>query len=164
MRSVLAIVIVGVLLVGGRFVFVSAQSGASGLEGAWTLQQVSNAKPVNNPMQKPVGLMVFSGRHYSIVFADASRADFGQGGAVTATADQLRAAWGPVTANTGTFTVTGNTVRLVRVAAKAPNAMAAGNFQEFTFTRSGEGLVLTQTQSNNGPAPNPQTLRFTRAR
>jgi hypothetical protein len=163
MRSVL-IVLIGVALVGGRIAQVSAQSDGSALDGAWSIQQITNAKPVDNTMKKPVGLIVFSGKHYSMVYADAARPDFGQGGVAAATADQLRAIWGPVTANSGTFTVTGNTVRLVRVAAKQPNGMSSGNFLEFTFTRNGDSLSLTQVGGNNGPAANPQTLRLSRAR
>jgi hypothetical protein len=163
MRSVL-IVLIGIVLVGGRFAGVSAQSDGSVLEGAWSLQQITNAKPVDNPLKKPVGLILFSGKHYSMVWADAARPDFGQTGVAGATADQLRATWGPVTANSGTFTVTGNTIRLVRTAAKQPNVMAAGNFQELTFTRNGDSLTLTTVRGNNGPAANPQTLRLTRAR
>jgi hypothetical protein len=163
MRSVL-IVLVGIAVVVGRLAQVSAQSDASPLEGAWSIQQITNAKPVNNPMKQPVGLMVFSGRHYSLVYVDAVRPGTLPPSQEAATADQLRAIWGPLTANTGTFTVTGNSVRLVRVAAKNPNVMAAGNFQEYTFTRNGDSLVLTTVRGNNGPAANPQTLRLSRAR
>jgi hypothetical protein len=160
----LAIVLVGVGLVGLRLVNVSAQSDASGLEGAWSLQEITNAKPVNNPMKQTVGLIVFSARHYSMVYVDAARPGTLPPNQEAATADQLRAIWGPLTANTGTFTVTGNSLRLVRVAAKNPNVMAAGNFQEYTFTRNGDSLTLTTVRGTNGPAANPQTLRLTRAR
>jgi hypothetical protein len=156
--------VVALALAVGSSTWVSAQSGAAALEGAWAVQEVTTAKPANNAMKKPVGLVLFTGTHYSIVYADAVRADFGQGGAGAATADQLRAAWGPVTANTGTFAVTGNTVRMTRTAAKAPPAMAAGNFMEYSFTRNGDTLALTQIRTDAGPAANPQTLRLTRAR
>ena len=95
---------------------------------------------------------------------DSSRPPFGEGGAAKATADQLRAVWGGVTSNGGTFTVSGNTIRFVATVAKNPTVMAAGAWGESTFTLNGDTLVLTATRNNNGPEANPQTLRLTRAK
>jgi hypothetical protein len=95
---------------------------------------------------------------------NSTRPVFGEGGAAKATADQLRAIWGGVTSNGGTFTVSGNTIRFVAIVAKNPKLMAAGAWGESTFTLNGDTLVLTTTRNNNGPEANPQTLRLTRAK
>jgi hypothetical protein len=143
--------------------WVAAQSGPAGLQGAWTLQDVSSPKPPAVPRNKPTGLVQFSGTHFSMVANnDAARPALPQGGAAKATADQLRATWGPLVANAGMFTVTGNTIRLTNMVAKGP--AAAGNFAEWSFMLNGDNLVMTQVKNQNGPAANPVTLRLTRAK
>jgi hypothetical protein len=152
-------------IVVGAAGWVNAQSKPSPLEGAWSIQQITFAKPPANPPNKPTGLILFVGNHYSTQFvADSSRPNFGEGGADKATADQLRAIWGPLTSNGGTFTVSGNTIRTVATVAKNPAVMAGGNWNEMTFTLNGDTLVLTSTRNNNGPVANPQTIRLTRAK
>ncbi len=165
MRRRLALVVFVLAAIFGAVSWTSAQSAASALEGAWAVQNVSFPKPVNPPLNKPVGLIIFSGRHYAVSGTDASRAGFPQG--VTpenATADQIRATWGPVVTEAGTFTVTGNTIKFTRIVAKGPAAMAPGNFIEQTFTINGDNLVLTQTRNQAGPIANPATVRLTRAK
>lgn len=71
---------------------------------------VTSPKPPAAPVNKPSGLILFSGSHFSIVVNnDAARPTLPEGGAAKATAEQLRATWGPLVVNVGTFTVTGNT-------------------------------------------------------
>ena len=149
----------------GVATWVNAQSKSSPLEGAWMVQQITYAKPPANPVNKPTGLVQFVGNHYSLqVLNNGGRPDFGPGGQDTATADQLRATWGPFASNAGTFTVTGNTIRYTRLIAKNPAVMAPGNWSEDTFMVNGDTLVLTATRNNNGPVENPQTTRLTRAK
>jgi hypothetical protein len=69
---------------------------------------------------------------------------------------------GPLVANAGTFTVTGNIISQTYVVAKAP--VAAGNFAEWSFTLNGDSLVLTQVKNESGPIQNPVTVRLTRAK
>lgn len=165
MRNVLGLVVLGVAIVVSGYSWVSAQSSASALQGAWTIQSVSFPKPPVPPINKPVGLVVFSGRHYAVSGVDASRPAFPQGvDAEKATADQLRATWGPVVTEAGTFTVTGNTMRYTRIVAKGPAAMAPNNFLEETFTLNGDSLVVTQTRNQAGPIANPPTIRLARAK
>lgn len=164
MRRTLALVVVGLAMLLGASSWLTAQSGASALQGAWTVQEVTFAKPTPDQPKKPTGLVVFSGRHYAVSGVDSARPDFPQGGAAKATADQLRATWGPVVTEAGTFEVTGNTIRLTRLAAKGPAAMAPGNFLEQSFMLKGDTLVLTQVRNQNGPMENPLTVRLTRAK
>jgi len=153
-------------IVAGAVGWVNAQSKPSPLEGAWTIQQITFAKPPANPPNKPTGLFLFVGNHYSTqIVNDSSRPkNFGEGGAAKATADQLRAIWGPLTSNGGTFTVSGNTIRYVATVAKNPAVMAGGTSFEDTFTLNGDSLVLTQVKNQAGPIANPATVRLTRAK
>jgi hypothetical protein len=168
MRRTFRFVGVTVLIAIGMAAWVNAQSKPSPLEGAWSIEQITYARPPANPPNNPTGLILFVGNHYSNQHVDnSSRPAFGEGGAAKATADQLRAIWGGVTSNGGTFTVSGNTIRFVATVAKNPNVMAAGaagGWGESTFTLNGDTLVLTATRNNNGPEANPQTLRLTRAK
>jgi hypothetical protein len=157
--------VVGLALVVGASAWLTAQSKPSALEGAWVVQDITSPQPVTPPRNKPTGLIQFSGRNYSIVLVSNSvRPNLPEGGAAKATADQLNAIWGPLTANAGTFTVNGNTIRQTRLVAKNPAVMAAGNFQETTFTLNGDTLVLTDVRSNAGPVTNPTTIRLTRVK
>jgi len=163
MRNTLALV-VGLATVIGGLALANAQSNASQLEGAWAIQEVTAPKPLPNPPKKPTGLVVFSGRHYALSATDTTRPEFPEGGAAKATADQLRATWGPVQSEAGTFTVMGNTIRFTRVVAKGPGAMAPGNFVERSFMLKGDTLVVTDVRNQNGPPENPVTVRLTRAK
>ena len=165
MRRTVRLVGVGFAIVVGMATWANAQSKASPLEGAWTIQQITYARPPANPPNKPTGLILFVGNHYSNQHVnDSSRPPFGEGGAAKATADQLRAIWGPLTSNGGTFTVSGNTIRYVATVAKNPAVMAGGTSFEDTFTLNGDSLVLTQIKNQAGPIANPATVRLTRAK
>jgi hypothetical protein len=161
-RTVLGLVL-GFALVASNASRVTAQSGSAGLQGAWTIQEITTPQPSTPPRNKPTGLIQFSGRHYSTVaINDGMRPALPEGGAAKATADQLRATWGPVVANAGTFTVSGNIIRQTTVIAKAP--VVAGNFAEWSFTLTGDNLVMTQVRNQSGPAENPITLRLKRTK
>jgi hypothetical protein len=164
MRRTLGLAVVGLVLVAAT-AWVGAQSGTSALEGAWAVESISYPKPPAAAPNKPAGLIQFSGRHYSMMFLlNSSRPIFGPDGPEKASADQLRAVWDPLTANAGTFTVSGNTLRTTPSVAKMPDVMAAGAFTERTFTLNGDTLVLTTARSNTGPVANPQTIRLRRVR
>ena len=165
MRRTAVLVVVAVTIAVAPSVWLHAQSGASALQGAWTIQSVTSPQPPANPRRNPKGLMVISGTHYAEVgVGDTMRASFPEGGAAKATADQLRAVWGPVVADAGTFTVSGNTIKLTASVAKGTAAMAPGNFVEWMFTISGDNLTVTQVRNNAGPIANPVTVRSVRAK
>jgi hypothetical protein len=162
MRRITFGLVVGLFVV-GTSTWVAAQSGPAGLQGAWTIQDVSTPKPPDIPRKNPTGLMLFSGTHFSTVATnDGTRPALPQGGAAKATAEQLRATWGPLVTGAGTFTVTGNTIKMTNVVGKGP--VAPGNFADWTFTLNGDSLTMTQVKNQNGPAANPVTLRLTRAK
>jgi hypothetical protein len=165
MRRTVGSIGVGVAVLVGLTAWVNAQSKPSPVEGAWSIQSVSFAKPPADLPNKPTGFILFVGNHYSTQYVtDSSRPNFGEGGEAKATADQLRAIWGPFTSNAGTFTVSGNTLRLVPMVAKNPGFMVPGLWNELTLTLNGDTLVLTSIRNNNGPAANPQTIRWVRAK
>ena len=162
-------IITGVAIAGLCFVGVVALSGqAAGrtsVEGVWEVRNITFAKPPANPVNKPTGLVIFSGNHYSMMFVtNSARPNLPQAEFAKATADQVRAVWGPFTANSGTFQISGTTLTTRATVAKNPGPMAPGAFGENTFKLEGDTLTLTQTRNNNGPAANPQTLHLIRAK
>jgi hypothetical protein len=165
MRKALGVLVVGLAILAAGSAWLHAQANGSALQGAWQVQGVSFAKPPAVPLNKPVGVIVFSGRYYATAGADASRSDFPQGvTADKATADQLRATWGSVVSEGGTFAVTGNVLKFTRSVAKGPANMAPNNFTEQTITLNGDSLVLVQVRNQAGPIANPATIRLTRAK
>jgi hypothetical protein len=148
------------------FVAMSAQSGRSSVEGVWELRDITFTKPPPNPPNKPTGIVIFSGRHYSIMYlGNSARPDLPFTEIGKATADQLRAVWAPLTANSGTFQVAGNTTLTTRATvAKNTAPMASGVFQEYTFTLKGDVLTLTLAKNATGAVDNPPTLHLVRAK
>ena len=144
--------LVGVLVLIGGLSWVAAQS--SPLEGAWAVQG------------EGTGLIVFSGQHYSMTLLnDTDRPDMAAGGEETATADLLRAVFGPVIANAGTFELSGDTLTLRATVAKNTFAMNSG-FLEFSCTLDGDTLELGPPRTEDGPlgGENPFPRRLTRVR
>jgi hypothetical protein len=156
-------VIVGFVVLVSASVWVAAQSGESGLQGAWTVQELSYANPPTyNPINNPIGLMLFNGRHYSMIrLRNSDRPDFGRYAAGTATADQLRAIWGPLQAHAGTFEVAGSTLTVLPTVAKNPRLMDPDSSFEYSFTLAGDTLTLATVRINN-EAGNLSTMRLTR--
>jgi hypothetical protein len=140
------------------------RAGGRGLEGVWAVQELTTEKPMAK-LNKPTGLLVISGRHFSLsLIANSERPNFGEGGVEEATADELRAIWGPMLINAGTFTITGDTIRITRTLAKHPKFMAPGNFVDLVFERKGDTLTMTDVRNNFGPVQNPGTMRMTRVK
>jgi hypothetical protein len=148
------------------FVAVFAQSaGRSPVEGVWEVRDVTFAKPPANPVTKPTGIVIFSGNHYSqLMLQNSARPSVKQADIDKATAEQLRAYWGPVIGNAGTFKITGNTIMLDPAVAKNAEPMASGWLFEETFTLKGDTLTLTLVKTGTGPMENPRTFHLVRAK
>ena len=80
-----------------------------------------------------------------------------------ATADELRAAWGPFAAEAGTYEITGNLITMRPVAAKNPAAMAPGAFTTWSYRLEGNTLWVTAERNQKGPIANPVTVKCVRA-
>jgi hypothetical protein len=79
-----------------------------------------------------------------------------------ASADELRAAWGPFYAEAGTYEVSGNLITLRAVAAKNPAAMTTGAFTTWSFKMEGNTLLVTVERNQNGPIADPVTVTLRR--
>ena len=80
-----------------------------------------------------------------------------------ASADELRAAWGPFAGEAGTYEVTTDNVITMRpLVAKNPAAMAPGAFVTYSYKLDGDTLWVTQQRNQNGPFANPVTIKVVR--
>src|SRR5215831_6377493 len=104
------------------------------LEGVWQVMDVGG--------QTAAGVYIFTGKHYSIVFATTDRPQVDD--TSKATADELRAMWGPMAANAGTYDVSGNLVTI------RPIVMKPGANEVYAFRVEGNILSLTQQRNARG--------------
>ncbi len=126
---------------------------ANGLEGVWQVMD-AGGMPV-------AGLYIFTGTHYSIMFATKDRPQIDDTN--KATADELRAMWGPMAANAGAYEVSGNLVTIKPIVAKIPIVMKDGANEVYAFRIEGNILSLTQQRNARGVAvQNANTVRLMR--
>src|SRR3954454_6194946 len=93
-------------------VLASAFAADSPLVGAW---QFDPAQPGQ------AGLYLFTPTRYSMMLASTSRPDIADPS--KATADELRALWGPLLANSGRYDISGDLITIHPVVAKFPIVM-----------------------------------------
>jgi len=131
------------------------------LEGVWRTVEV--VIPSSAQTFKPgATLAIFHGRHYSRVEVHADRARPMLADPAAASADELRAVWGPFVGEAGTFDLSGNVVTMQALVAKNPAAMMNGATSVYTYERSGDTLMLTQVRTHAGPVPAPVTIKLVR--
>jgi len=108
-------------------------------------------------------LTIFTARHYSRseVQADGPRPVLPD--VARATADELRAVWGPFVGEAGTYELTpGSLITMRPVASKNPAVMGPGVFITYSYKLDGDTLSLTQQRNQNGQFANPFTLKLVR--
>ena len=140
-----------------------AQEPKAALQGVWrTVEVVVPGAPART-YRPDATLAIFHGRHYSRVEVHTDLPRPLLADQASASADQLRAAWGPFFAEAGTFELSGNsTITMHATVAKNPAAMAPGATTVYTYRREGALLTLTQVRTIDGPAPYPLTVKLTR--
>jgi len=143
---------------------VTGQTDVSALEGAWRVTEMTTAGPGGGSVGAPQpGLLLFTGTYYSYTFVtgDEPRPVPPRG---VATMEDLLNAWGPFTANAGTFEVSDTTMIRRPVVAKSPAAMGPGIFNAYTFHVSADTLWITTVGTETGVTRNPTTVRYVRVR
>ena len=131
--------IAGLIVVAGAS--GSAEAAESRLNGAWQLVSEQGAQ---------AGLYLFTPTHYSMVLAAADRPDVVD--TSKASGDELRALWGPLLANAGTYEISGDRITIHPVVAKIPVVMKAGASEVYQFRIEGKTLTLKQVRNARGVA------------
>lgn len=159
----LLLVLVGAALLTG--VDVAAQSKTS-LQGVWQTVEVKitgpGARTITIPEPRP-NLAIITAKHYSRVEVQAEGPRPIPADVTTASADELRAVWGPFVGEAGTYELTGaNEITMRPIAAKNPAAMVPGSFIAYSFRMEGNTLYVTQLRNQQGPFTNPATFKLMR--
>ena len=140
---------------------LAAQSGR--LQGVWQVDHVVTTGPNATTVTSPQpGILIFTNRYYSRAEVTSANARPALPDIAAATADELRATWGPFTSNAGTYEVSGGTLITRQIVAKNPAVMAQGAFTALSYRIQGDTLWLTPERSELGPVQNPRTVRFRR--
>jgi Lipocalin-like domain len=117
----------------------AAVAADSPLVGVWQLDSGTSAQ---------AGLYLFTPTHYSMVLAATDRPDVADTN--KATADELRAIWGPLLANAGTYDISGDLITIHPAVAKFPVVMKAGANEVYRFHGEGKTLTLQQVRNARG--------------
>jgi Lipocalin-like domain len=117
----------------------AALAADSPLVGVWQLDSGTSAQ---------AGLYLFTPTHYSMVLAATDRPDVADTN--KATADELRAIWGPLLANAGTYDISGDLITIHPAVAKFPVVMKAGANEVYRFHIEGKTLTLQQVRNARG--------------
>jgi hypothetical protein len=132
--------------------FSTAFAADSPLVGAWQLDP-------GQPGQ--AALYLFTPTRYSMTLASINRPDIAD--LSKATADELRAIWGPLLANAGTYEVAGDLITIHPLVAKFPVVMKPGANEVYRFRIEGKTLTLRQVRNARGVAvESAPTLKFVR--
>jgi hypothetical protein len=149
-----------IVALGGFFLLLTTdpRSGIAAADnpliGVWQVMDVGG--------QAAAGVYIFTGKHYSIMFATTNRPQIDDTG--KATADELRAMWGPMAANSGAYEVSGNLVTIRPIVAKIPVVMKPGANEVYAFHIEGNTLSFTQQRNARGVAvQGAATTRLMRA-
>src|SRR4051812_37637130 len=128
----------------------AAPSKRQSIQGVWQAVEVTitgpGARTITIPQPRP-NLTILTARHYSQIHDDAERPRPVPADVTKASADELRALWGPFAGDAGTYQVTGNVITMRPVVAKNPAAMAPGAFISYSYTLDGDTLRVTEQRT-----------------
>jgi hypothetical protein len=144
---------------------VSGESNPGSIQGVWQVVEVTmtGATPgtITIPEPRP-NLTILTAKHYSRVEVHAEGPRPMLADVTKASADELRAAWGPFVGEAGTYDVDGNVITMHPMVAKSPAAMARGAFTTWSYKLAGDTLWVTAQGNQNGPVHDPVTVKAIR--
>lgn len=144
---------------------IAGETKSQSIQGVWQAVEVTIGGPVKQTIAIPeprANLTLITAKHYSRVQVEAEGTRPVVPDVTKASADDLRAAWGPFYAEAGTYEVTGNVITLRPVAAKNPAAMRPGAFTTWSFTIESNTLRVTVERNQEGPIADPLTVTLVR--
>ena len=160
-RLLLTVLIVGLLSSPGS----AQQSTRESIEGVWRVVEAAITGPGARTItfaERP-NLTIITARHYSRVEVQADGPRPLLADVAKASADDLRAVWGPFVGEAGTYEVTpGGLVTMRPIASKNPAVMGPGVFITYAYKLDGDTLSLTQQRNQSGSFANPFTLKLVR--
>ncbi len=144
---------------------IAAQSARESIQGVWRVVEAT----ITGPGARTIAFSdrpnqtIITARHYSRVEVQADGPRPILADVAKASADELRAAWGPFVSEAGTYEVTpGGLITMRPIASKNPAVMGPGVFITYSYKLDGDTMSLTQQRNQNGPFANPFTLKLVR--
>jgi hypothetical protein len=144
---------------------ITAQTKPGSIQGVWQTVEVSVNRPHPNTITIPEprpNLLVVTEKHYSRVEVHTEKPRQIPADVATASADDLRAVWGPFVGEAGTYEVAGNVLTMRPIAAKNPATMVPGAFINYTIRIDGNTMWVTQVLNQDGPFTRPATIKLVR--
>ena len=142
-----------------------AQSTPRTIQGVWQIVEATVTGPGARTIQfagRP-NLTIITAKHYSRVEIQADGPRPVLADAAKASADELRAVWGPVVTEVGTYELTPDgSITMRPIASKNPAVMGPGVFISYSYKLDGDSLTLTQVRNQAGPYANPFSLKLVR--
>jgi hypothetical protein len=144
---------------------IGAQPTRESVQGVWRVVEANIPGPAARTIafaERP-NLTIITASHYSRVEVQADGPRPILADVAKASADELRAVWGPFVSEAGTYEVTsGGFITMRPIASKNPAVMGAGVFITYSYKLDGDTLSLSQQRNQNGPIANPFTLKLVR--
>ena len=157
--------LIGVTIGGAISISAVAQSKVGTVQGVWQTVELTTtgrgARTITLP-EPLANLTIYSGRHYARVEVQAEKPRPILPAPATASADELRATWGPFVAEAGTYEVSDNMITMRPIASKNPAVMGPGVSLTYSIKIEGKTMWMTQVSNQNGPFPNPYTAKLVR--
>jgi hypothetical protein len=141
------------------------QAARESIQGVWRIVEatIPGANGRTIPFGERPNLTIITAKHYSRVEVQSDGPRPVVADVAKATADELRAAWGPFVSEAGTYEVApGNLITMRPVASKNPAVMGPSVFITYAYKLEGNTLSLTQQRNQSGPFANPFTLKLVR--
>ena len=130
-------------------VVLGGQPKPNPLKGVWRYTQYSGPDSIGHPAQP--GIVIFTEKHYSMVQIAGDHPRQKGDPSKPFTQADLEAMMHPLTANSGTYEISGMTVTMRPVVAKMPNNMGGAFKVNLTYKLDGDTLVLAR--GSDGPRP-----------
>ena len=144
---------------------IAAQSTPGSIQGVWHVVEATITGPGARTLafaNRP-NLTIITAKHYSRVEVQADGPRPILADVSKASADELRAAWGPFVSEAGTYELApGGLITMRPIASKNPAVMGPGIFITYAYKLDGDTLTLTQQRNQNGPFPNPFSFKLVR--
>ncbi len=151
---------VGVCVALLAHVTLKGQSTAASIQGVW---QATEVKIAERTMKPQPNLIIISRTHYSRNEVHAEQPRPVLSDPSKATAEELRATWGPFVGEAGTYELSGDHLITLRpIVAKNPAAASTGAFTVYSYKLEGDTLTVTPQRNQNGPIADSVTIKSVR--
>jgi hypothetical protein len=145
-----------------------AQSKPS-IQGVWRRVEttVTNPNPPSGALAKGThtnvqpGLLIFTAKHYSVQVDGAAKQRPPIKVPAKPTPEEMQAAWGPYTANSGSYEISSSTLIMRPIVAKNP-ATQGKALNRATIKLEGDNLWMTLIDTGAGKVQYPTTAKYVR--